>query len=217
LVQQASEPGFVLYESCAGDWLWERHGERLPTGEELSALLDAHTNEWLAIDGVTGVGRGLCCSTSPSAQQCIHVLLQTHTTPVEALASPLAAALPSDSELCVGFLVELLGTEQPRCTPADPQCVPLAMCPEVTDEACCPVAPVFDPAGPREPATDTIPELAFLSEGSCAHDGECVLNGCGQYCTAYTVPGFISTCECYPGLAAAFCGCVDQACQWFFQ
>lgn len=217
LLYDRSDIGFRLFEGCGGDHLWERHGGVLATPDDIIAIRAAHDNEFMAIPGIQGVGRGLCCSDSGSAHQCIHFFLQSHTTMVEELAEHLEQILGHTDDLCVGFTVTVIGSEDPRCQEHDPLCVPIPMCPQVTDPTCCPVAPTYDPQGNRDPATNTFPALGFLSDGGCNHDGECVLNGCGQYCNAYTIPGFIGTCECYPDLAEAFCGCVNSTCQWFFQ
>jgi hypothetical protein len=54
-----------------------------------------------------------------------------------------------------------------------------------------------------------------LSSGSCTHDGECVVSGCGNHCVAWDVPAVGGTCPAYHALTDAFCGCLTGHCAWF--
>jgi hypothetical protein len=71
----------------------------------------------------------------------------------------------------------------------------------------------YDPTRGRRVLTD--PAVDELPDGACEQDGECFINGCGELCHAYTVPGEITTCECELPLRPALCGCVAGRCAWF--
>ena len=209
-----------IHEGCEEDGYIILHpGWRgIDTIAGISALRDRHP-DLLDVPGVIGHGSGLCCRDESDAA-CIGLMLASNTlTPAE-LTEALAEVFTGEDLNCFGIRVDIIGYQEPRCEEG-PDCLPLAMCPEVTGPGCCPVAPEFDPAAPRIPAIDEGSPMAGLElpeeEAECTYDGECVRNGCGQYCNAYTAPGFISTCECYPALADTFCGCVEGRCRWFRQ
>ena len=212
--------GLELYEGCDEDGYLLVHPGRLPvdTAGEISELRDRHPG-LISIPGVVGHGTGLCC-LGGSDDICVSMMLASHILTPEQLARTLALMFAEEWINCFGIRVDVIGYLVPRCEES-PDCLPLPMCPEATGPGCCPVAPVYDPEAPRTVAIEAGSPMSGLElpegDDECTHDGECVQNGCGQYCTAYTAPGFISTCECYPALHDTFCGCVEGRCRWFRQ
>jgi len=180
-----------------------------------------------ALPGVDMVGLSKTCCDETTNAACIWVHVQQNVKlginrVVQALAE-IACAQAG----CFGITVEIPPPGEPRCDEG-PDCLPLPMCePQRCDplDACCPVCREYDPDGERKPAIgELVPgSLGGLEDplheqdGECAHDGDCVQNGCSQYCSSYEDPMFVSSCECYPGLSVAHCGCVDGRCQWFYQ
>jgi len=51
----------------------------------------------------------------------------------------------------------------------------------------------------------------------CKHDGDCVLAGCGNGCTAWSSEDSPGICVHYKKLTEAYCGCVAGFCSWFTQ
>jgi len=208
------------------------------TSDDLRALKDSVEDAVMHLPYVNMFGIGITCcdGTTNAGCLCIHLMGNSGVT-IEQMAERLSAIEPFCSEpSCFGVAVTIPVTTGPRCEPADPDCLPVPMCdPENCpggsrpDPGCCPECPPYDSGAERIVAIGDHPEALVSSDlegleaplmeedGECAHDGECVLNGCGQYCSSYDDLRFISTCECYPGLSPAYCGCVGGRCRWFYQ
>lgn len=207
-----------LYEGPEEDgYLLVHPGWRpLDTVSDISALTDRHP-ELLQVPGVIGFGTGLCGGGTGEA--CIHLMLGYHTLTPEQLARMLSVVFADEWLNCFGINVELMGYAEPRCEEG-PDCLPVWMCTDYSPP-CCWTVPDFDPEGERISAIEAGSGMEHLElperDDECTYDGECVLNGCGNHCNAYTTPGFISTCECYTPLADTLCGCVEGRCRWFRQ
>lgn len=97
---------------------------------------------------------------------------------------------------------------RPRCDPAEQTCGPEPV--GRVDEVC------FRPNAEREllpPGTG-----GFSEADRCAHDGECVIAGCGNACVGYRRQEIITVCLGYDWLDEdAFCGCVEGRCAFFSQ
>jgi hypothetical protein len=186
----------------------------------LSTIKASHSSALFAIPGVQGHGIGACCVGSTN-EACLHLYVSSNTSTVWDIATGLNVALAGESD-CLGIVAEVPGKAAPRCDVNEPGCEPIPICNSTTsfDPTCCTV-PKFDPGALRVP---TLPQGSSLyglelpqAAGECTHDGECVLNGCGNECVAYTAPSQISSCPCYPALKASFCGCVSGQCLWYEQ
>ncbi|MCA9688117.1 MAG: hypothetical protein KC636_00805 [Myxococcales bacterium] len=146
------------------------------------------------------------CSKPGVPPFCHSVSLQTHTITVQELAAEFER-IYDFKDACVVILVTLVGLTAPRCAPGDAGCGPIRF--ELPANECRP----HDPSAPRTTVSLTEPHYPPYEEGACEHDGDCFLNGCGQYCHSWTTPGFGSTCE--GSVSCAFCGCVAGRCRWF--
>lgn len=103
------------------------------------------------------------------------------------------------------FCVRLVGASGPRCAASDPACGPQPIDRTASD------AGVLPPDSERCPAFTT---PSSFQRGRCAHDGECVITGCGNVCVQWSLAPFDYQC---PGFSnARWCGCVDGRCAWFF-
>ncbi len=96
------------------------------------------------------------------------------------------------------------GAVSRRCAPEDPECGPV---PFINDDG-------------RRPPLDERSEpfhLGGARGGACAHDGDCVIGGCGNRCWSWTCPraNSGSTCEGYLFDEAVYCGCVHGTCGFF--
>ena len=193
--------GMNVFAAVHGDrYMLEHPGAHFLDPDQLLSLYES--KEWSPlldeVAGFSGVGYGLCV-VAPIAgpNVCINVYLATHTSTIDTLATQLAASIGDVGDVCFGVSVELLGLTAPRCEADDPECAPIGPCEEA-----------YDPKGPRAP-------LPGAHEGACSHDGDCFLNGCGDHCDAWTVPGFIGACSGTDD--CSLCGCVEGLCQWFLQ
>jgi hypothetical protein len=205
--------------------------------DEISALKDTVEADVMDLPFVNMFGIGLSCCDGTTNAGCWHITLQGNSgVTVMQMAERLGAlSALCGSSACLGIAVEIPAPSSPRCGASDPNCDPLPMCdPEncpggtMPNPGCCPSCRPLD-ASPRTLSIGSHagalvgPELEYLEvpveeeAGECTHDGECVLNGCGQYCCSYDDLTFISTCECYPPLSPAWCGCVEGRCRWFHQ
>lgn len=104
----------------------------------------------------------------------------------------------------VDVLVEYSGALGPRCDANDPGCTAQA------------VRSGEDTDGPEEGGEREI-VLPERGEGSCAHDGECSIGGCGNVCRSWRVAPRASTCIGFTALEdeRVFCGCVSGQCRFF--
>lgn len=159
---------------------------------------EARAERARAIPGVDSIGVSECCVGDP--ELCMRVVYRRHATDPARLVDALEAALAPDAEHGLAVRLESTGLLGPRCTPDNDLCLPDPY------EGCV----GFDPEGARRPS-----DLG-TSRGACAHDGECIVGGCGNDCVAWTLTG-PGTCEDYTRDEPTFCGCVESRCQWFTQ
>jgi hypothetical protein len=234
---------FDMFASCdpadASRYLLVKNGEEGGLSmDDLSALKDGVEDDVMALPFVIMFGIGLSCCDGTTNAGCWVISLQGNSgVTIRQMAERLGAldAL-CGAGACIGITVEIPAPSAPRCDGGDPGCVPVPMCDPDNcpggarpDPGCCPECGSYDPSAGRTlsigshadalvgPGLEYLEVPAQEEVGECAHDGECVLNGCGQYCCSYDDLTFISTCECYPGLSRALCGCVDGRCRWFHQ
>jgi hypothetical protein len=208
------------------------------TQEEMVALKDLVEDEVMVLPDVDifGLTKDCCKDTTNAACYYIHLRRNTDVT-IDEMAASLSGLDPlCDHAACFAFAISIPAKSGPRCEASDPSCLPIPMCkpdrcPEgiSPDPGCCPECRPYDPAAPMvrsigsDPGAllpadyENLEVLLEETDGECAHDGDCVQNGCGQYCGSFEDRGFISTCECYPKLSVSYCGCVDTRCRWFHQ
>lgn len=205
----------LVRASCEGSdgrqAVFAREGARAASAEDLQPLFAA-LRERLTIPGdVQTEGIGVCCDRHiQPGEVCLRVstnLCQTREEALVAAFGEVLAAAPAD--LGVRFSVHLDGAVRPRCAPPDRDCIPVPYS----------GGGEYDPDDDRTPIAEAFGErFARLSWGDCAHDGECVIAGCGNQCAPWTRTG-PGTCEAYTNMeeAPAFCGCVEGTCTWFVQ
>ena len=202
----ANIAGWNIYDAVdSNGYMVERPGAEVLDPDALKTIFDTYPLNPLfdEVPGVVATGYGLCLSPvfePKNSAICLIADLATHTSTVEALTQALAVIFADAPEGCFGVSVDFLGLLEPRCDVGDPECEPLPKCPGCS----------YAPEAPRTPAGWN------NQEGTCAHDGDCFLNGCSNHCDAWTVPGYIGFCTAEPG-ACANCGCVEGLCQWFTQ
>jgi len=206
--------------------------------DDMTTLKDAVESYVMALPFVHMFGIGLACCDGTTNAGCWVIALQGNSgVTVRQMAERLGAldAL-CGADACLGVTVEIPAPSSPRCDGGDPGCIPIPMCdPDscpggaMPNPGCCPECRSFDSGAARilsigDHAGALVgSDLEYLEvpvqeeAGECTHDGECVLNGCGQYCSSYDDLTFYSTCECYPQLSPAWCGCVEGRCRWFHQ
>jgi hypothetical protein len=166
----------------------------------------AHIPEFFAINGIVAAGgTGLCCieDKADPGTFCMPFSLRLCTTPLPAFIDKLRAIQAHDdrvSNRALRVSVELQGLTGPRCEGEASDCGPV---PYDADRA------------PAVPET-RVPVDPLPTDGpACAHDGDCVVNGCGNECDHWTLGGAAGTCPYLTKLADAYCGCVDERCAWF--
>ena len=201
-----AESDWAAFEGCEDDTVYlERPGiEPIDTVEGFDNVPDFEA-ALLAIPGVTGVGRGLCCDGSTV---CIGVNINRWSYSLPVVFDTVHETFGELGDVCFGIRLNLTGAEGPRCEADDPECLPLPVCEGIKDSACC-QAPPLDLEAPRIPVGDD------LSTGTCTHDGDCLIfhTVCGDYMT----PSGAGFNQCTDEIANAFCGCVDDACHWYEQ
>jgi hypothetical protein len=198
--------GLVAYEGCGGDYFIEHPGTTLvDTAQGVGEVREASTL-WPGADGIIWLGIGSCCEGSDAA--CITIGVHAYAFSMEDWLETLTHAFPEAEGLCFGLRVRLEGYAEPRCEPADPECLPIPVCNGHPLRDCC-NAPDYDPNKAR------IPVEPELSEGSCEHDGWCYTNAGGVYCNSIEFPPGAGFTECTDEISEAFCGCVDDQCHWF--
>jgi hypothetical protein len=185
----------------------------------LSAIKAKHSSALLGVNGVFGHGITSCCVPSTNSV-CMSIHVSANTITVWDLAQELDTILAQEPD-CFGIVADVPGPASPRCQKG-PECLPIPICDSTKnfDPVCCTV-PKYDPGAARAPTLSSSSPIWGLelpqAKGECSHDGECVLNGCGNHCVAYTAPTMIAICPCYPALKDSFCGCVGGECVWYEQ
>ena len=184
-------------------WIASLPGESVPTPEQASALVE----RLRARGGMfTWISYGLYCGDMP-AGLCLEYSGNLCEMRIDETARTLLTAIAADPILPrprIDLALELAGGLGPRCAATDPACRP-----EAYDHGAH-----FDPDGPRHPGA-----LADHSIGSCHHDGDCRVGGCGNHCMSWEYGGAHegATCEGYVFQHPVFCGCVAGECGWFSQ
>jgi len=212
----------TVYSGCKGasSYLLVWGGSVGSLGQSsLSTIKAAHSSALLQIPGVFGHGISACCAPSTNGA-CLSIYVSANTSTVWDLARALDKELAGEPD-CFGIVADVPGALQPRCQPG-PDCLPLPICDSAKyfDPVCCTV-PAYNPTAQRVPTLPAASPIFDLelpqTPGECSHDGECVLNGCGNHCVAYTAPTTVAICPCYPALKDSFCGCVAGKCVWYEQ
>ena len=183
---------------------------RAPAGEdEYEQLNEALILGFRELPGLEGSALRDCAlgerdSGQPDSVLCMQLELRVCRADRDEIASffrqrALAAGLED-----VSFLVEIqrVGVLEPRCAAGDPECLPVPYGDGDPDDA-----PLW--CEPRTPVGRPIPG------GACAHDGDCLIDGCGNTCVAWTEAGRAGFCPGLPWLDGAYCGCVRGQCHWF--
>jgi hypothetical protein len=221
LTQLGAIGNVTVFGGCKGKsylLVWGgKTGKLNQTG--LSAIKAKHSTALLNIKGVLGHGITTCCAPSTNSV-CMSIYVSGNTITVWDLAQELDTVFAKEPD-CFGIVADVPGPLGPRCKKG-PECLPIPICDSTKhfDPVCCTV-PKYDPAAARVPTLSPSSSLWGFelpqAKGECSYDGECVLNGCGNHCVAYTAPKVIATCPCYPALKNSFCGCVGTECVWYEQ
>jgi hypothetical protein len=198
-----------------GEQRWVRDAPREPMPDEVGAVVAQHGSAWVEQLDLDSVGLGTCGDLPGAALPvlCIRVSAWICGTRVdqilEAVATRITAGPLADARIRV--LIELGGRTGPRCAATDRACTP-------TPYGGTLAASGYHCTDDRIPAATAFgPTFAALGGGSCRHDGECVVAGCGNHCVSWDTRLGAATCEAYSQLEdpPALCGCVSSHCTWF--
>lgn len=208
---------------------WERTGTREATAEELGVVVEANSRAWMERLSAERVGVGTCGpipggASVPRGALCIDVGLSLCASRVQQVLEAVGTALaatpatpaspPGLADATVRVAIELTGAAGPRCASTDRACLPIPYSGSLESAG-------YDCTDDRVLASDQWPDIASRMEGytggSCRHDGECIVAGCGNHCVAWDTNVGAGTCEAYTVLedAPALCGCVGNRCAWF--
>jgi hypothetical protein len=189
-------------------------GTRAISESELRAVQEA-------VRGL-GIGNGLggCCSPNVAGQTHVSCLKfwveEVCRLPLSRIVQTVDEALRhlEIDDVRVGLDVTVGGMVGPRCEAIDPGCGPLSSRewewgPDVhrSSRGGC-VAGRVRVAEPN----------ALTPGAACAHDGECLVAGCGETCLRWDQPLGPSSCEDRGRLEeppVTYCGCVSGRCDWF--
>lgn len=145
-----------------------------------------------------------CCDdVGPS---CLRVPIQAFEFSLEEAAATVAELFSEPAERCFGIRVDLIGFDAPRCDRDDALCLPEPYCDPTFNEDC----PVYDPRADRTPVGED-----YSTNAACTQDGECIYNA--LRCKGWMEPYDEGSLGLELPLHDAFCGCVEDACQWFEQ
>nr|MDQ3035922.1 hypothetical protein [Myxococcota bacterium] len=199
----ALDDGTPIRRAGETRWVISLPGEVVPTAEQAGALVERLRARG---DALQWIGYGLYCGQMPEGL-CLHYEGNLCEHRVEALAQRIRDAIAADPELSAPRIelgISLAGRLGPRCDADDPECVPVAYQSELR----------WSPRGGRR-----LGPLPEYSGGQCAHDGDCVVGGCGNHCMSWEHGGAheAATCEGYSFREPIYCGCVDDRCAWFEQ
>lgn len=153
---------------------------------------------------VLGLSVEPCCDES--GPSCVRVAMQAFDFSLEQAAAMVAELFPEPAENCFGIRVDLIGLDAPRCDRDDARCLPEPYCDPTFNDDC----PVYDPSAERIPVGED-----YSTNAACVQDGECMYNG--LRCKGWMEPYEESSPAVKLPLHDAFCGCVENACQWFEQ
>lgn len=172
----------VEHVTDARAWIFKLPGDRDATPEEANALLmrlrAAHEDQQF-------LSFGLYCGTG-AGHMCFRIAGNLCELRVEEALARFREVVQADGQLSTTRLqvsIALEGRLGPRCTPDDAACEPTPY-----------EGGAYDPGRGRHAGP-----LATHSAGACAHDGECLTNGCGNHCTSWDYGGAHegATCEGY--------------------
>jgi hypothetical protein len=108
-------------------------------------------------------------------------------------------------------LARITEEPQPRCAAGDPMCGPAPVGQEHECYRATAERELLPPRAPDDP-------VRAPARSDCAHDGECVIAGCGNVCVNYRLSDIATNCLGYAWLDEnAFCGCVEGGCSFFRQ
>jgi hypothetical protein len=175
------------------------------SGKAEERFLNAHRDAFHAVDGIVSSGYGLCCFEDEVDQDalCLAFGLRLCSTPLPDFIDVVRKLQAADDGVAghsLRIAVELQGPSEPRCDASDDDCGPIPY----SDQGAQTPPKTRSPVYPPKP--DSLP---------CSHDGECVVNGCGNECDQWTLGGAPGQCPYITELEGAFCGCVEDRCAWF--
>ena len=181
-------------------------GDTDASPEELSALIQRLRERG---GSLTFLSYGLYCGSRDSRRACLHLRVDLCAVKIDELAGELLAAIAEDPILPrprAELAISLGGLLEPRCRLDQGGCMPVPL-----NEG----GPRYNPFAKRGPRF----HLGGVRGGSCDHDGECMLAGCGNRCHHWTCPGAneAGTCEGYSFAKPVYCGCVRGECGFFSQ
>ena len=121
-------------------------------------------------------GVSLCCPSGGKVNLCLSLHGRPRKLSPKRIAKALSVIFPK--ERCLPVVVSRLHrpkpVPKPRCTADDFRCLPVAYSKDMKLR--------YKRKGRRVPVSHP-----RTSSGSCRHDGECRVAGCGNHCVAYTV------------------------------
>jgi hypothetical protein len=175
------------------------------SGEAEEHFLNAHRDEFHAVDGIVSSGYGLCCNEDKVDQDelCLAFGLRLCSTPLPEFIDVIRKLQAADDSVADHSLRISVGIEGPT----DPRC-------KESDDACGPL-PYSDKGAQTPPKARTPVDPVKRDALACSYDGECVVNGCGNECDQWTLGDAAGTCPYIAKYEGAFCGCVEDRCAWF--
>lgn len=119
-------------------------------------------------------------------------------------------------EGALGLEVAYVGDIGPRCSPADPGCLPFPYLEPHDDEQRVRAGDFALPYDPDLPRSVVSRDGARSLGGACRTDGDCGPSGARHTCAAWHVAGPRGGSHvAYTTMYDDFCGCVNQQCAWF--
>ena len=183
-------------------------GKRLPSVEQVEAV--TRTHQFSDIYGVNDVSAGsrYCRPGTPTDRGSLSVNLLPCSTPLDVVANAIMDVaqniLPGISiPLAIGVYIP-----KPRCEENDEHCGPI------------PYHKTRKPprAGARRAAVvfdAEVEDFGRTPGTACAHDGDCIVVGCGNQCVSFPFMWIEGTCPGLGRLEHSLCGCVYGLCSWY--
>ncbi len=194
------EPVFARRDHCLEPPWWIADAGVIAVGNgpraTISELQAFGLEAWVAT-GALAWGSVRASPDGGAAQHVALSLCRLRREEIVALGEKQAAELGRSFDL----ELELVGARGPRCESDDPACGPTPYLPARAE---------YRPDRPRI----LIYPFSRDAGAECRWDGEC--SG-GQGCRPWNTDVFIETLELRTAQQDAFCGCVEQRCQWFDQ
>jgi hypothetical protein len=189
-------------------------GTKTLAGDDLLAI---HKAVIPHIGARTTSGIGGCCSPAVAAKTrvaCIKIWIGPCELSMSQLVSVVDRAL-SDAQLSdarLGVDLSVMGMVGPRCQPSEPDCGPL-------ESGHARGAPARPTAGCQPGRVPLDGPVGQPSGNKCAHDGECVIDGCDDRCVPWhKTQGGMVMCDAAhreDDGEPEYCGCVEERCAWF--